>query len=137
MRAVDVGDEVHARAAAAIGRQRRVAIAGPRSEPPMPMLTTSLNVSPATPRISPERTWSAKPRNRSSVACTSGMTFIAVDADVGVARRTQRDVQDGAVLGDVDRLAGEHLHRAAPSTSAASASVSSSCIVSATMRFFE
>ena len=29
-------------------------------------------------------------------------------ADVGVLRRTQRDMQDGAVLGDVDRLAGEH-----------------------------
>ena len=33
---------------------------------------------------------------------------LAVDADVGVARSAQRDVQHGALLGDVDRRAGEH-----------------------------
>ncbi len=33
---------------------------------------------------------------------------LAVDADVGVGGRAERDVQDGAVLRHVDRLAGEH-----------------------------
>ena len=57
-------------------------------------------------------------------------------ADVGVLRRTQRDVQDGPVLGDVDGRAGEH-RIAQRKISAASASFRRSCIVSDTMRFLE
>ena len=37
-----------------------------------------------------------------------GHDVVAVDLDHGVRGRPQRDVEDGALLGDVDRLAGEH-----------------------------
>src|SRR5581483_10340522 len=37
-----------------------------------------------------------------------GHDVLAVDTDVGAARRPQGYVQDGAILGHVDLLAGEH-----------------------------
>ena len=45
---------------------------------------------------------------RSSTACTSGTTSSPSTTIDRVARRAQRDVQHGAVLGDVDLLAAEH-----------------------------
>ena len=61
----------------------------------------------------------------------------AVDDERAAARHPQRDVEDGAVLGDVDPLAGEHRvasrgdSRLAPRASSRSRSVSS------VTRFFE
>ena len=45
---------------------------------------------------------------RSSVSCTSLDHVDAVDDQRALARHPQRHVEDGAVLGDVDVLAGEH-----------------------------
>ena len=61
----------------------------------------------------------------------------AVDDERAPARHPQRDVEDGAVLGDVDPLAGEHrvapLARRPPAPRARRAAAS----VSSVTRFFE
>ena len=57
------------------GESARDAIAGPRSEPPMPILTTSLNGAPVAPRMSPERTARAKAKTFSRSASISGRMF--------------------------------------------------------------
>ena len=49
-------------------------MSGPRSEPPMPMLTTSVIVSPLAPRHSPLRTLSEKRPIRSRTSRTPGIT---------------------------------------------------------------
>ena len=56
------------------GVKASTAIAGPRSEPPMPILTTSANFCPVAPRRVPARTASAKPFICSSTRWTSGIT---------------------------------------------------------------
>ena len=108
--AVDVGDEARDdRRAARSARARAYAIAGPRSEPPMPMLTTAadrlagvaLPLAASGPR-------SQNAAIRSSTACTSGTTFSPSTSIDRVARRPQRDVQHRALLGDVDLVAAEH-----------------------------
>ena len=55
------------------GAKARVAMAGPRSEPPMPMLMTSV-ILPPCPAKRPSRTWSANSRMRTWVSRTSGIT---------------------------------------------------------------
>jgi len=50
----------------------------------------------------------AKAAILSSTAWTPGTTFFAVDLKRGGARRPQRDVQDGPVLGDIDLVAAKH-----------------------------
>ena len=74
----------------------------------MPMLTTLRIGLPVWPRHSPERTRSQKAAIRSSVSCTSLTTSTPSTTQRAVARHPQRHVQHGAVLGDVDVLAGEH-----------------------------
>ncbi|CAM5735225.1 hypothetical protein SALBM311S_10378 [Streptomyces alboniger] len=59
----------------AYARSTSYAIAGPRSEPPIPMLTTLRIRLPVGPVHSPERTRPAKSLIRSSTACTCGTTF--------------------------------------------------------------
>ena len=61
----------------AVAKLRRacVAIAGPRSDPPMPIFTTVLIVWPVTPSHSPERKACAKSRIRARTSCTSAATF--------------------------------------------------------------
>ena len=81
---------------------------GPRSEPPMPMLTTLRMRLPVYPCHSPVRTRRAKSDILSNTACTSGTTSLTIDEDALVPRRAQRHVQHGAVLGDVDLIAAEH-----------------------------
>ena len=74
----------------------------------MPMLTTLRMRLPVWPFHSPERTRSAKAAILSSTAWTSGTTSspsTMICSDFGAR---ECDVQDGAVLGDVDLLAGEH-----------------------------
>ena len=109
MRAVDVGDEMHARPAVAIGRERRRrhrrAEVG-AADADIDDVGEAVGGDAADLAGADLRRRSA--RNRSSVCMHLRHDVLAVDADVGVRRRAQRDVQDGAVLGDVDRLAGEH-----------------------------
>ena len=81
---------------------------GPRSEPPMPMLTTLRMRLPVYPCHSPLRTRRAKSDILSSTACTSGTTSLPSTKMLLIPRRAQRHVQHGAVLGDVDLLAAEH-----------------------------
>ena len=72
------------------------------------MLTTVRMRLPVWPTQSPERTRSANAAIRSRTACTSGTTFSPSTTNSPSARHPQRHVADGAVLGDVDVLAGEH-----------------------------
>ena len=58
------------------GASARVAIAGPRSEPPMPILMTSVIGWPSAPRTRPSRTSAAKVSIFSRVPITSGMTSL-------------------------------------------------------------
>ena len=74
----------------------------------MPMLTTSVIVLPVAPRHAPLRTRSVKRRISSSTSLHAGHHVLAVDEDGPAGAVAERDVQDGAVLGAVDLLAGEH-----------------------------
>ena len=74
----------------------------------MPMLTTLRIGLPVWPVHSPERTASANAAIRSSTSCTSATTSTPSTTSERLARHPQRDVEDGAVLGDVDPLAREH-----------------------------
>ena len=78
----------------------------------MPMLTTFRIGLPVKPVQAPERTASAKAAIRSSTSCTSATTSTPSTTSERSPRHPQRDVEDGAVLGDVDPLAREH--RVAP-----------------------
>ena len=108
--AVDVGDEVQRRAAdGRTAASAATAICGPRSLPPMPMLTTWR--SGRAPPSARARTVSAKASIASRVACTSSENGAAP------RRRAQGGVQHRPAFGEVDRLAGEH--RVAPGLDAA------------------
>ena len=74
----------------------------------MPMLTTLRMRLPVCPFHAPLRTRFEKSAIRSSTAWTSGHDVLAVHDDRRAARRAQRDVQHGAVLGHVDLVAAEH-----------------------------
>ena len=74
----------------------------------MPMLTTLRMRLPVWPFQAPLRTRSEKSAILSSTAWTSGTTFSPSTHDRAPRGRAQRDVQHGAVLGDVDLLAAEH-----------------------------
>ena len=104
--AVDVGDEVEARAVLPWARARD-AIRGPRSEPPMPILTTSVNLPPA-PRDLAGADAVGEGRHGVEDLVDVGHHVLAGDAIDVVGPGAERDVEDGAVLGAVDRLAGEH-----------------------------
>ena len=58
------------------GASARAAMAGPRSEPPMPMLMTSVIGWPSAPRTRPSRTSAAKLSIFSRVPMTSGITSL-------------------------------------------------------------
>ena len=107
--AVDIGDEAegHRRVRCSAGAPRRPS-PGPRSEPPMPILTTLRMRLPVWPFQSPLRTRSANAAILSSTAWTSGTTFWPSCDDRGAARRAQGDVEHRALLGGVDLLAAEH-----------------------------
>ena len=107
MAAVDVGHELAARARRAVkARSACTAMAGPRSEPPMPMLTTSVKGFCALPTIAPPRTPSANASMRSRSLMTVLLDLGAADA--GARRLAQRHVQHRAILGGVDLLAAPH-----------------------------
>ena len=75
----------------------------------MPMLMTLRMRLPVCPIHAPERTWSAK----AAILSEHGVHLRARRSRrrprcARSARRAQRDVQHGAVLGDVDLLAAKH-----------------------------
>ncbi len=91
----------------------RYAIAGPRSEPPMPMLTTVVIRCPVAPSHSPLRTRSANALIRVEHRVHVGhdvrhRAVVAGRADARARRCPQCHVEHGALLGGVDRRAGEH-----------------------------
>ena len=95
--AVDVGDEMGCAGwAGAKGASARVAIAGPRSEPPMPMLTTSVIGWPSAPRTRPSRTSAAKASILAALGYDLGHDVRAVDQDRLAGEIAQRGVQRGA-----------------------------------------
>ena len=74
----------------------------------MPMLTMSVIFLPVAPLALPERTASANSAMAASTLWTSGMTSApSTMIRIGLGR-AQRDVQHGAILGDVDLFAGKH-----------------------------
>ncbi len=85
------------------------AMAGPRSEPPMPTFTTAAMRSPVAPRHCPPRTASAKAPIRCQHLVHLGDDVVAVDHQRVAGGPPQRGVQDRAVLGRVDVHASEHL----------------------------
>ena len=105
----------------------------------MPMLTTVRMRCPVAPVHDPSRTRSAKSPIAPSTSWTSGDDVVVCRrprADRPRAGGPQGDVQHGAVLGDVDPLAGEH--GAAPSaTPAASATASRATSTASSMRCLE
>ena len=74
----------------------------------MPMLTTLRMRLPVWPFQVPLRTRSQKSAILSRTAWTSGHDVLAVDEDGLRPSGAQGDVQDGALLGDVDLVAAEH-----------------------------
>ena len=112
--AIDVRDEAEGQVALAVMRSASYAITGPRSEPPIPIL---IDVADRACRYGPVhaplRTRFEKCAIRSSTACTCRHDVLAVDEDRRVARRAQRDVQHGALFGDVDFLAARTSRRSA------------------------
>ena len=105
------------------------AICGPRSEPPMPMLTTSVMAASA-------RTASAKASIASSVACTSARSA-ASGTVLSATRRAQQGVQHGPAFGGVDGLAGEHRIAVGFDAGIRAPAPAASCCVSASIRFFD
>ena len=81
---------------------------GPRSLPPMPMLTTLRIRLPVWPVHAPDADPVGEARHPVEDAVHLRDDVVAVDLDALALRRPKRDVQDGAVLGDVDLLAREH-----------------------------
>ena len=80
---------------------------GPRSEPPIPMLTTVVMRSPVAPSHSRR---APGPRTPPSVQdlVHLGDHVDTVDHELGVPGHPQRDVEHRSILGDVDVLAREH-----------------------------
>ena len=103
----------------------------------MPMLTTLRTRLPVWPVHWPERTRSAKSAILREHGVHLGDDVLAVDLDDRALGRAQRDVQDGAVLGDVDLLAPEHRVDAVARGRRAAASATSRRSVSSVRRFFE
>ena len=84
------------------------AMAGPRSEPPMPMLTTVRMRLPVVPSHDAGADAVAEGRHAVEHGVHLGDDVDPVDDQRRRARHAQRDVEHGAVLGVVDVLAGEH-----------------------------
>ena len=63
VRSINVRDEVEARARECrTGGSASVTMTGPRSDPPIPIFTTSVIAFPVHPRHCPPRTWSENSR---------------------------------------------------------------------------
>jgi hypothetical protein len=84
-------------------------MAGPRSLPPMPMLTTvAMPQTRWRPPRHPLRTLIGERGHAVEHCVHVGHDVVAVDHRRWHRRGAQRGVQHGALLGGVDQLAGEH-----------------------------
>ncbi len=72
------------------------------------MLTTFLIGRPVNPSHAPLRTFAAKALILASTSCTSGTTSRPPTRMRLAVGRAQRHMQNGAALGDIDRLARKH-----------------------------
>ena len=81
---------------------------GPRSEPPMPMLTTLRIRLPVRPRPGPAAHAIRKVRHPVEHGMNPRYDVLAVDQDCRAARGSQRHVEHGALLRDIDAFAAEH-----------------------------
>ncbi|CAM5452567.1 hypothetical protein SAVIM40S_00387 [Streptomyces avidinii] len=96
------------RSRSAKARRASYAMAGPRSEPPIPMLTTFLMRLPVKPVHAPDLTRLGEGRHLVEDGVHGGDDVLAVDLDDRVGRCAQGGVQHRPVLGRVDLLAAEH-----------------------------
>mmetsp|Transcript_11067 Transcript_11067/g.37682 ORF Transcript_11067/g.37682 Transcript_11067/m.37682 type:complete len:209 (-) Transcript_11067:184-810(-) len=113
-----------------------VTITGPRSEPPMPMLTTSAIPLPVYPSHWPSRTALTNTFIRSSTSLTSGITSLP-STRMGVLERLRRATWSTARFSVVLIFSPANMRLAQPATSASAASARSSFIVSASTMFLE
>ncbi len=108
MRAVDIGDEVHVRSAVAVGGQR-----GDRHRRPE-VGAADADIDDVVELVGGDAAMLAvadligKGEEALERRVHFGDDVLAVDADVGVGARAERDMKDGAAFRLVDRLAGEH-----------------------------
>ena len=106
--AVDVGDEAEAQVAVAVGTQRQVGHLGPEvraADADVDDVADAL-AGMALPFAGAHAL--GKVGHAAEHGMHVGHDVAAVDLDHRVARRAQRRVQHGAVLGDVDLVAAEH-----------------------------
>jgi hypothetical protein len=115
------------------GLSASVTITGPRSEPPIPMLTTSVIDLPVWPFHAPLRTRSVKSRIFASTALTWGMTS-APSTRIGRFERLRSATCSTARCSVTLILSPENIRSRQPATSACSASASSSRQVSSVAR---
>ena len=111
----DVGDEPHLQAALHVRLERLVGQTGPRSEPPMPMLTMVLDPRAGDAGPPPGRTLSAN----ANISCCSAWTSLSMScpsrratAKAPCGRRSA--VRSTARLGHVDVVAAQHPLRGGP-----------------------
>ena len=119
------------------GVRASVTIAGPRSEPPMPRLTTSVMRSPLAPVHVPDRTAVLNARTCARAASTSGITSRPSDAPAapspaGAAPRAARRAVSVLLIG-----APANIRSRSASTPVTSASSTSRRTVSSVMRCLE
>mmetsp|Transcript_18755 Transcript_18755/g.44506 ORF Transcript_18755/g.44506 Transcript_18755/m.44506 type:complete len:209 (-) Transcript_18755:185-811(-) len=113
-----------------------VTMTGPRSLPPMPMLTTCVIGLPVKPFHTPPRTLSTKGLSLSSTAFTSGITSLP-STRIGVLARLRSATCSTARPSVALILSPENMRCASSLTLAVSARPTSSFIVSSVAMFFE
>mmetsp|Transcript_46292 Transcript_46292/g.128690 ORF Transcript_46292/g.128690 Transcript_46292/m.128690 type:complete len:245 (+) Transcript_46292:1305-2039(+) len=118
------------------GFSASVTITGPRSDPPMPRLTTSVIVLPVKPFHSPERTELTKISILPSTSFTSGITS-APSTRMGVLDWLRSATWRTARFSVLLIFSPLNMRAASPLMSAASKTFSKSAIVSSVMMFFE
>ena len=120
----------------ACGASARQTIRGPRSDPPMPMFTTSVIRSPVWPRHSPERTAPEKRAIASSPRSTSAR-MASSTSQTGVSRESRSSACSTARSSVVLMRAPKNIARARSTTPASAARARSRRIVSPVTRFLE
>mmetsp|Transcript_47568 Transcript_47568/g.97269 ORF Transcript_47568/g.97269 Transcript_47568/m.97269 type:complete len:283 (-) Transcript_47568:172-1020(-) len=111
-----------------------VTMTGPRSEPPMPMLTACVNFLPVKPTRSPDRTWVTKERMRARTSLTAGMTS-APSTRIGVLERLRSATCSTGRPSVVLITAPLNIASLRSATPASCASATRSCMVSSVIRF--
>jgi hypothetical protein len=118
------------------GFSASVTITGPKSEPPMPMLTKSVIGLPVYPTHAPDRTACENSRMCSSTRFTSGITSFP-STRIGRFDRLRSAMCSTARFSVMLIFSPENIFRVQPATSRSAASSCSSPSVSPVIRFFE